>query len=145
MTATLSDFTRQIRVNYATLAPASAPGAKFFQQQAQAALDAWTDLWPALLESDAADEPTSRKLGRIRNAQARAEEVVRAEYLMPPESERRETIPEDGPDEIGGLMAELRGVNDEIVLEGAELDADTLAFLREVTGRDDVSGFRVDG
>ena len=27
MTATLSDFTRQIRVNYATLAPASAPGA----------------------------------------------------------------------------------------------------------------------
>lgn len=144
MAATLSDFIRQMRVNYASLAPQHPPlSAQFCHDQAAAALEAWRDLWPQLLDPDVTGEPTLRKLGRITNAQARAEEIVRAEFLMPAEGDRVATISEDGPDEIGALMAERRGP-EEITLEGAQLDQETLAFLREVTGDDEVSGFRVD-
>lgn len=84
-----------------------------FAALGEAAEAAWVDLWPQLAGPDVPGEATMDKVGRLNNARARAEELVRAEMLIPP---AELVLDDDQPDEFAAEL--LRTQHDAYVTEG---------------------------
>ena len=67
----------------------------------------WTDLWPTLVEPDLPGEDFYHKAGRIEAAKMRAEEMIRAELLVPPPEVQEDN---DQPGPLSDVMEAWRAV-----------------------------------
>lgn len=79
-----------------------------FSRVGETALAQWTDLWPELVEPDLEGEDFHHKAGRIEAAKMRAEEIIRAELLVPPQ----ELQEADDPDQPGPLAEVIEAWRD---------------------------------
>lgn len=129
----MNRFGREAMLAWQTLAPARfaqlEDPSTFFAQLGQQAEDAWLDLSRELAGADSPGEPTLAKLGRLTNARLRAEEIIRAEYLMPPTVETPEA--EDEPDPWAASWERIR------VEEETIRDLEIEAEIRARRGGDD--------
>lgn len=93
---------------------------RHFSMLGEEALEQVTTLTAQLEGPDLPGETTFAKIGRIQNAKLRAEEIVRADLLMPPpevqdltDDEIRDAMPEDEVDQIlTELRRELKNLSD---------------------------------
>lgn len=94
---------------------------RHFSTLGEEALEQVTSLTAQLQGPDLPGETTFAKIGRIHNAKLRAEEIVRADLLMPPpelqdvtEDEIRDAMPKDDVDQLlTELRQELKNLPDE--------------------------------
>ena len=73
----------------------------------------WSDLWPELVEPDREGEDFHHKAGRIEAAKMQAEEMIRAELLVPPPEVQE-------ADDEPGLLAEVVQAWQEVTTEDLE-------------------------
>lgn len=93
---------------------------RHFSMLGEEALEQVTTLTAQLEGHDLPGETTFDKIGRIQNAKLRAEEIVRADLLMPPpevqdltDDEIQDAMPEDEVDQIlTELRQELKNLSD---------------------------------
>lgn len=102
----MNDFGRFALLSWQTLAPTALKQipnpSRHFSKLGEEAESCWATLWPELLEPDRPGEEFFHKAGRIEAAKAQAMEVIRAEWLVPPED-----LQEDEDGDQPGPMAEV--------------------------------------
>ena len=112
----LNRFGRFALESWQTLAPAALSQIpdpnRHFSELGEEAESQWASLWPQLLDPDTPGEDSFTKAGRIEAAKMQAEEMIRADLLIPPDELQE---PEEGarPGPLNEVMQAWRGVLDE--------------------------------
>jgi len=118
----MNRFGRQAQHAWQTLAPTAYAAIEnpeqHFTELGEAAEAEWADLWPNLAGPDVPDESYTDKIGRLNNARARAEEIIRADWLTPADVDCE---PDDG-DEPHPLTVELMRIHHETMVEAGLRD-----------------------
>lgn len=121
----MNEYGRQALSMWQQLAPTALAEidepSRHFSTLGEEALEQVTSLTAQLQGPDLPGETTFAKIGRIHNAKLRAEEIVRADLLMPPqelqdvtEDEIRDAMPKDDVDQLlTELRQELKNLPDE--------------------------------
>ena len=112
----MNRFGRFALESWQTLAPAALSQIpepnRHFSELGEEAESQWASLWPQLLDPDMPGEDFFTKAGRVEAAKMQAEEMIRADLLIPPEDLQEPEVGA-GPGPLTEVMQAWRGVLDE--------------------------------